>query len=53
MSGGRDAGPGVESGALEPEILDERREYTAVELCRVCRLPHERLVEYVAHGVVA
>ena len=34
------------------ELLDERREYTVEELCRVCRLERHRLVEYVAHGIV-
>ena len=40
------------SGEDGIELFDETREYTLIELCRVCRLPHERLVEYVAHGVV-
>lgn len=37
---------------VDVELLDERREYTVEELCRVCRLERHRLVEYVAHGVV-
>ena len=37
---------------IDAELLDERREYTVEELCRVCRLERHRLVEYVAHGVV-
>lgn len=37
---------------LEPEPQDETRLYSAVEVCRVCALSEERLVEYVAHGVV-
>ena len=37
---------------IDVEPLDERREYTVEELCRVCRLERHRLVEYVAHGVV-
>ena len=45
--GGRGAGQ-----APVQEIWDERREYTVEELCRVCRLEPDRLVEYVAHGVV-
>ena len=36
----------------EPELDDETRLYDVVEVCRVCTLARERLVEYVAHGVV-
>ena len=42
----------AENGGLEPELWDDRREYTREELCRLCRLEPGRLLEYVAHGVV-
>ena len=40
------------SDPLEPEPQDETRLYSAVEVCRVCALSEERLVEDGAHGVV-
>jgi chaperone modulatory protein CbpM len=37
---------------LTGELLEEEMELTLAELCRVCRLPKERVVELVDEGVV-
>ncbi len=37
---------------LSGEVLEEEVELTLVELCRICRLPSERLLELVEQGIV-
>lgn len=37
---------------LSGEVLDDERELTLGELCRACALPDERIVEFVAEGII-
>lgn len=37
---------------LSGEVLEEDLELTLAELCRACRLPEERIVEFVEEGVI-
>lgn len=38
--------------SLSGQILDEAFELSLAELCRACRLPAERVVELVEHGII-
>lgn len=37
---------------LAGEVLDDDMELSLTELCRACRLPTERVIELVEHGVI-
>lgn len=37
---------------LTGEIIDDDMEFSLAELCRACRLPAERVIELVEHGII-